>query len=104
MVRKGIALWTVLFFMVITGGLALAKGGKVSGKRHPNLAAAQKLMQKAIAKMTAAQEANEFDMAGHAAKAKDLLDQAFGEAKQAATAANAKNAEKKEGASAGSGQ
>jgi hypothetical protein len=37
----------------------------------------------------AAQTANEFDMAGHAAKAKELLDQANNELKQAAEAANA---------------
>jgi hypothetical protein len=42
-------------------------------------------------KITAAQEANEFDMNGHAAKAKELLDQASRELKLAAEAAN-KNA------------
>ena len=41
--------------------------------RHPNLAAAQSLISQAIDKVTAAQQANEFDMNGHAARAKDLL-------------------------------
>jgi len=43
----------------------------------------------------AAQGANEFDMQGHAAKAKDLLNQANTELKAAAQAANAANAKKK---------
>jgi hypothetical protein len=58
------------------------------GARHPNLAAAQRLSQQAWEKMTAAQQANEWDMDGHAAKAKDLLDQANREMKLAAEAAN----------------
>lgn len=56
--------------------------------RHGNLAAAQRLIEKAINKVTAAQVANEYDMAGHAARAKELLDQAYDEIKQAAMAAN----------------
>jgi hypothetical protein len=60
----------------------------ISGKRHPNLAAAQRLTDQAYAKVMAAQQANEFDMDGHAQKAKDLLDQANQELKQAAEAAN----------------
>jgi hypothetical protein len=60
----------------------------VSAKRHPNLAKAQKLIETATAKITAAQVANEFDMDGHAAKAKDLLAQAYVEIKLAAEAAN----------------
>jgi hypothetical protein len=62
----------------------------VSRARHPNLAAAQSFIEKAIAKVTAAQVANEFDMEGHAAKAKKFLDQAYVEIKLAAEAANAK--------------
>jgi hypothetical protein len=61
----------------------------VSGKRHPNLSAAQRLCQQAYDKVVAAQGANEFDMQGHAAKAKELLDQANQQLKQAAEAANA---------------
>lgn len=60
----------------------------VSPRRHPNLAAAQRLTAQAFQKVTAAQEANEWDMEGHAAKAKELLDQANNELKQAAQAAN----------------
>ena len=58
------------------------------GMKHPNLHAAQMLIEKAVAKVSKAQVANEFDMDGHAAKAKDLLDQAYTEIKLAAEAAN----------------
>jgi hypothetical protein len=60
----------------------------VSGKRHPNLAAAQRLCDQAFEKIQTAQSANEWDMSGHAAKAKELLEQASHELKQAAESAN----------------
>lgn len=60
----------------------------VSGKRHPNLAAAQRLCDQAFNRISEAQRANEFDMEGHAEKAKDLLGQADKELKLAAQAAN----------------
>jgi hypothetical protein len=63
-------------------------GQDVSARRHPNLAAAQRLIEQAIGKVDAAQAANEFDMNGHAAKAKELLGHAFDEIKAAAIAAN----------------
>jgi hypothetical protein len=50
--------------------------------------AAQRLVDQAFSKITAAQQANEFDMDGHAAKSKELLEQANHELKQAAEAAN----------------
>jgi hypothetical protein len=59
----------------------------ISPKKHPNLAAAQRLVDQAFNKITAAQEANEFDLGGHAAKAKALLDEANIELKRAAEAA-----------------
>jgi hypothetical protein len=58
------------------------------GPRHGNLRAAQKLIERAINKIAAAQVANEYDMNGHAARAKELLDQAYDEIKMAALAAN----------------
>ena len=60
----------------------------VSAHRHPNIAAAQRLTDQAYHRIVAAQQANEWDMGGHAAKAKDLLDQANRELKAAAEAAN----------------
>ncbi len=75
---------------LMMGGVAFA----VSAKKHPNLAAAQKNIEAAVAKLTAAQKANEFDLDGHAAKAKDLLDQAETEVKAAAAASNENKATK----------
>ena len=78
--------------MLLLGGLALAQRPKdnVSARRHPNIAAAQRLLTQAWEKVVTAQRANEFDMQGHAQKAKDLLDQANNELKLAAGAANRK--------------
>lgn len=64
---------------------AFAKGGD----KHPNITAAHNACQQALTKISAAQTANEFDMEGHAAKAKELLTQAEAELKQAREAANA---------------
>jgi len=60
----------------------------VSGARHPNLAAAQRLSRQAWQRLVDAQQANEWDMQGHAQKAKELLDQVNNELKMAAQAAN----------------
>jgi hypothetical protein len=60
----------------------------VSIARHPNLAAAQRLSRQASDKIVEAQRANEWDMEGHAQKAKELLDQVNDQLKQAAGAAN----------------
>jgi hypothetical protein len=72
-------------------GVAFAQrpARNVSGARHPNLAAAQRLCEQAHEKIVAAQQANEWDMNGHAQKAKELLVQVNDELKQAALAANA---------------
>jgi len=61
----------------------------VNRARHPNLAAAQEHIEKALTKLTDAQKANEYDMEGHAAKSKSLLEDALKEIKLAAEAANA---------------
>ncbi|MGO9412664.1 MAG: hypothetical protein ACLQCB_18190 [Spirochaetia bacterium] len=55
---------------------------------HPNLAAAQQYVQQAIDKVTAAQKANNYDMQGHAAKAKSLMEQAIHEIQLAGGAAS----------------
>ena len=83
----------VLGTAFLAGGLAIAQPPKknVSAGRHPNLAAAQDLSQRAYNRIIQAQQANEWDMQGHAQKAKELLDQVNKELKQAAEAAN-KNA------------
>jgi hypothetical protein len=85
-------LGSVLSAALICGGAAVAQMPKenISGKHHPNLAAAQRLSQQAWEKITAAQQANEWDLNGHAAKAKELLDQVNHELKLAAETANHK--------------
>ncbi|HUA82883.1 MAG TPA: hypothetical protein VMB85_03425 [Bryobacteraceae bacterium] len=68
--------------VILFGGLAFAQ------PRHPNLAAAQRLCHQAFMRISDAQQANEWDMQGHAAKAKELLDQAEREIRLSAQAAN----------------
>jgi hypothetical protein len=84
----------------VVGGaivLALALSGTVAAQRpvdnvnpgrHPNLAAAQRLSSQAFQRILEAQRANEFDMDGHAQRAKDLLDQVNHELALSARAAN----------------
>ena len=76
--------------MLLIGGAAIAQrpARNVSGARHPNIAAAQRLSRQAWQRIVDAQQANEWDMEGHAQKAKELLDQANNELKLAAQAAN----------------
>lgn len=71
-------------------GLAMAQRPKqnVNAGRHPNIAAAQRLSSQAYQRILDAQKANEWDMAGHAQKAKELLEQVNNELREAATMAN----------------
>jgi hypothetical protein len=83
----------VLPGLIVTGMLAWSVGGAdpvrdINPARHPNLAAAQRLSHQAWEKVSAAQGANEWDLGGHAQKAKELLDQVNIELKMAAEAAN----------------
>lgn len=79
--------------------IAAAVGGLVLGvgltalaadkfPRHPNLNTAYNDLMNATQHITAAQQANEFDMNGHAANAKNLIAQAVTQLDQAAAAAN----------------
>jgi hypothetical protein len=86
MITRKLVLGSVLGLGLFTTGMLV--GQDVSARRHPNLNAAQRLMEQAVGKIDAAQQANEFDMGGHAQKAKDLLGRAFEEVKLAAEAAN----------------
>ena len=92
MPRKRLLSGSMLGIALLFGSLVNAQmkppAEDVGAKRHPNLAAAQRFCDKAFEKIQAAQAANEFDLGGHAAKAKELLDQANRELKQAAEAAN----------------
>jgi hypothetical protein len=78
-------------FKFVTGmvlGAVLATGGMLVAQQHHNLRMAQDLTEKAYNKVVEAQRINEFDMGGHAQRAKDLLYQASHEIKAAADAAN----------------
>ncbi len=88
--KKRLLLANLAGFLLLLGGVALAQRPKenVSPGRHPNLAAAQRLSQQAYERIVAAQKANEWDMDGHAQKAKNLLDEVNNELKAAAGAAN----------------
>ncbi len=76
--------------LVLAAGLAQAQEPvqNVSPYLHGNLAAAQQLVRSAYDRVSAAQAANDDQLGGHAARAKQLLDQASEEIKQAALAAN----------------
>jgi hypothetical protein len=80
----------VLGSLLPMGGVAIAQRPvkDISKGRHPNLAAAQRLSQQAWQRIVDAQQANEWDLAGHAQKAKNLLDQVNNELKLAAEASN----------------
>jgi len=84
-----IVLGSVLILLLVAG-LAIAQRPvqNISSSHHPNLAAAQRLSTQAWEKIVAAQRANEWDMQGHAQRAKNLLDQVNNELKLAAEAAN----------------
>lgn len=84
--------------IILTAVIALPVGAFAGGalKGHPNLIAADKAIQGAWDKILAAQQANEFDMDGHAQKAKDALDTAVKEIKVAASIATDKTDIKKD--------
>ena len=86
---KGVISSMVLAAALLVSGVANAQNPAENvGKRHPNLEAAQHLIEQAFQKISDAQRANEWDKGGHAQKAKELLDEASKQIKKAATAAN----------------
>jgi hypothetical protein len=78
--------------MLLVAGTVSAQRPRenVNPNKHPNIAAAQRLVDQAFHKITDAQKANEFDLGGHAEKAKGLLDEANRELKLSAETANRK--------------
>jgi hypothetical protein len=79
---------TAILTALVALPLGLVAAGPLKGR--PNLKAADAALVKAMDAITAAQKANEFDMGGHAAKAKDAIKLAADEIKQAAESANEK--------------
>lgn len=92
--KKNIALGSMLAIALLFGNVASAQrrvgapAENINPKHHPNLAAAQRLCDQAFNKISTAQGANEWDLDGHARKAKELLDQASRELKEAARTSN----------------
>jgi hypothetical protein len=89
-------LGTVLVTVLIGIGTAVAQPPKenVSKGLHPNIARAQVQSHNAYESVVAAQQANEFDLGGHAQKAKQLLEEANNELKLAAEQSNANRKKK----------
>jgi hypothetical protein len=71
------------------GAVVFAQRPSVNvGDRHGNMRAAQQLIQQAWDKITEAQQDNNYNLGGHAGRAKDLLNQASAEIKLSAEDAN----------------
>ena len=87
---RTIILSLVVSILILSGTVVFAEEPMVniSPRLHPNLATAQRLSRKAFEKIVAAQKSNEYDMGGHAEKAKELLEQVNVELKLAAQDAN----------------
>jgi hypothetical protein len=86
--KKSIVVLALALLLTVGAVFAQKPAGKISGKRHPNLAAAQRFVAQALVRTTAAQKANEFDLDGHAKKAKELLEEANKELMLATKASN----------------
>jgi hypothetical protein len=88
--NRKLAITGTLCALLVGAGVVLAQRPKdnISERRHPHLAEAQRLCTEAWGHVSKAQEANEFDMDGHAQKAKELLDEVNKQLKMAAEAAN----------------
>jgi len=72
--------------VMLTAVLAFTGGILTAGpmRHHPNLEAARNDLNKAWEHISAAQSSNEYDMGGHAAKAKELISSAKEEVRMAA--------------------
>ncbi|HXY07373.1 MAG TPA: hypothetical protein VEI52_05900 [Terriglobales bacterium] len=83
-------LWIVLSAVLFCGSVTIAQEPvhNIDAAKHPNLRAAQNQIVSAFHYIDAAQKDNDWDMEGHASKAKDLLIQASNELKEAAEIAN----------------
>jgi hypothetical protein len=75
---------------LLAGGILMAQvpAQNIDPHRHPNLSNAQHHIREAFDEVIRAQQANDWDMQGHAQHARDLMIQASSELKAAAEAAN----------------
>jgi hypothetical protein len=75
----------------VLGAVVFAQQPPVNvGERHGNMRAAQQLIQQAWQKVNEAQQDNNYNLGGHAGRAKELLAQANEEIRLAADAANSR--------------
>jgi len=75
--------------LVLSAVVFAAQAPRVTvGERHGNMRAAQELIQQAWQKVDEAQKDNNYNLGGHAGKAKELLAQASEEIKLSAETAN----------------
>jgi negative regulator of sigma E activity len=86
---------TTLKRLVLTAGLVTAATvviaqtvQNVDPGRHGNLASAQSLIAQAYQRMTEAQQSNNYELGGHATRAKQLLSEAANEIGLAAATAD----------------
>ena len=84
--RRKLIWGSALSLVLLAGGVGLAQNGM--WQRHPILASAEQLTQQAQQRLAAAQQANQWDMNGHAAHAQALLQQAAREIALAAREAD----------------
>lgn len=76
---------------LLAGGILIAQNPppeNIDPGRHPHMARAQHHAREAWDEMAAAQAANDWDMHGHAAHARELLEEASREMKAAALDSN----------------
>jgi len=90
MKQRSVYLAVVLVVCMAFIGVTLAQRPEtnIDPSKHPNLAEAQHHILQAFEKIDEAQRANKDQLGGHAEKAKQLLDQASRELKEAAEFAN----------------
>jgi hypothetical protein len=88
LVRKLIIAFAVLGLLTSCTTTNVVENERVSPGRHPNLAEAQRLIERARDKIADAQRVHDFDLNGHAKRAKELLDEAYTEINLAALAAD----------------
>jgi hypothetical protein len=86
-IRKAVLGSALAIGLFATGAIV---GQNWDVRRHPNLAAADGLIDQAMGKIGEAQRLNNYDMGGHAERAKDLLGQAKREVRLAADHADGK--------------
>jgi hypothetical protein len=89
MIKKDMLIGTALGLVLGCSGALLAQAPVVNiGDRHGNLRAAQQYIVSAWQRIDEAQQDNNYNLGGHAGRAKELLVQADEELRLAANVAN----------------